>query len=333
MKNKPLKISNITIQPGERITMALPTPELYTCAPMHIPIHVIHGKKEGPCLLVCGAIHGDEMNGVAIIQRLLELSMVKKLSGTLIAVPVVNVYGLITKSRNLPDRRDLEGSFPGSKIGSFAARLAHVFTEEILDLATHIIDLHTGEPYHSIFPQIQTNFEVPEAHKMAKAFGTPIIMHSNSTRGLLWLVKEKQIPTLIYEGGEALAFDELSIRTGVKGIIRVMRDLKMLKLPKKQAGKSPEPVEIDSASWIYSSRSGLCQRFKKLGQQVKKKDCIAIVSDPFGTAQKDKILSPVDGIVISQNSLPIVNEGDPILQVAETEKTIKSIIYEKESYE
>jgi hypothetical protein len=333
MKNKPLKICNLTIQPGERITMALPTPELYTCAPMHIPIHVIHGKKEGPCLLVCGAIHGDEMNGVAIIQRLLELSLVKKLNGTLIAVPVVNVYGLITKSRNLPDNRDLEGSFPGSKTGSFASRVANVFTEEILSLATHAIDIHTGEPYHARFPQIQTNLEDTGAHKMAKAFASPIVMHTDSPRGLLWLIKEKQTPTLLFEGGEALALNELVIRTGVKGIIRVMRDLKMLKLPKKQSGKARESVEIKDSTWIFSPRSGLCQRFKKLGQQVKKKDCIAIVSDPFGTGKKDKIFSPVDGVVISQNSLPIVNEGDPILQIAATEEEIKSFSYDKESFE
>ncbi len=333
MKSKPFKICNISVQPGERITLALPTPELYTCAPMHIPVHVLHGKREGPCLLVCGAIHGDEMNGVAIIQRLLELSLVKKLSGTLIAVPVVNVYGLIARSRNLPDQRDLEGSFPGSKIGSFAARLANLFTDEILQHATHVIDLHTGEPYHSRFPQIQTNFEDEQAKKIGKAFGAPIMTHTDSPRSLLWLIKEKEIPALIYEGGEALALDETAIRYGVKGIIRVMRDLKMLKLPKKHAGKSPESLEVENTSWIYAPRSGLCQRFKKLGQKVHKKDCIAIVSDPFGTGQKDKVYSNVDGIVISQNSLPIVNEGDPILQIAETEKTIKPLSYDKESYE
>ncbi|MCF7806462.1 MAG: succinylglutamate desuccinylase/aspartoacylase family protein, partial [Simkaniaceae bacterium] len=143
-KNSRLSICDTVIQPGERVTLALPTPEIYTCAPSYIPIHVIHGKRKGPCLLVCAALHGDEINGVAIIQKLLEIDLLNKISGTLIAIPVMNIFGLITQSRHLLDRRDLAGSFPGSETGSFASRLAYLLTTEVLSKVTHCIDIHTG---------------------------------------------------------------------------------------------------------------------------------------------------------------------------------------------
>src|SRR5690625_2933216 len=261
MKNKPLTIGNTLVQPGERLTLGLPTPELSTYTSMHIPIHVLHGKREGPCLLVCSAIHGDEMNGIAIIHKLLNAQILKSLRGTLIALPAINVYGLMTLTRHLPDRRDLDGSFPGSVSGSFAARLAHHLTNEILSKATHCIDIHTGEPHQSSLPQIQTNMKIAEVEKMARAFQPFVIVDTNSKRGLLWQ-NDEGIPTLVYQAGEPLRLDERGIRTGYHGILRVMRALDMLKLK----GKSEyQPVEVRSRNWLRAPGSGLYQRFKKLG--------------------------------------------------------------------
>jgi len=329
MKNTSLKISNITIQPGERITVALPTPQVYTCAPMYIPIHIVHGKKQGPTLLVCGAMHGDEINGVSITQRLLNLRLLKSIQGTLIVIPALNIYGMITQSRNLPDRRDLDGSFPGSHSGSFAARLAHLLTEEIFSHVTHCIDLHTGEPHISKFPQVQTNLEHQEASQLASFFQAPVILNSQSQKGLLWLLhrEEKKIPTIVYETGEALRLDERGIRVGAQGIIRIMRNLNMLSLPPK-GSKNPESIRLESEYWVRAPSSGLCEVFHKLGSFVKKGSRIARIFDPFGTEQKEEVFSPFDGIVISRNNLPILNEGEPILQLAEMKQSAAEKIQE-----
>ena len=318
MKNKPLQIVSATIQPGEQVTLALPTPELYTCAPMHIPIHVIHGKKEGPCLLVCGVLHGDEINGIAIIQKLLNFVSKRKIKGTLIAVPVVNIYGLLSGERYLPDRRDLEGNFPGSETGSYAARYAHSFISEVFSKATHCIDLHTGEQHYQKHPRVVTNFKRKEALELAQVFRAPLMIHSESKYGFLWQMDEASgIPTLSYQAGEGKRFDFGGISIGVRGIVKVMQHLGMVQSNTESLPHTP--LSIQKTSWIRSPGSGLCRLFKKLGTPVKEGDEIAAISDPFGTAQKFTITSPYNGVIIEQNNLPLTNEGEPIVKLAHTE--------------
>lgn len=320
-KNTPLKIVDTVVQPGERITLALPTPELYTCSPTYIPIHVFHGKYAGPRLLVCAGTHGDELNGVAMIQRVLELSLLKRLQGTLIAVPVINVHGLITQSSGLPDKRDLEESFPGASAGSFAARLAHLFSESVISLATHCIDIHTGDFNNHRFPQVHTNIEMPEALRLAESFQSPIIHHTLSKRGLLWkLYDDASIPVVAFEGGEAFRLDEMTIKSGIRGIVRVMRELKMIE-PPKRAGKTLKPLIVRSSHWLRSTGSGICKLHKQNGSSFKRGELLAEVIDPFGTGRKNKIFAEENGVVIGSNFLPLVNEGDALLEVAKPEKS------------
>lgn len=321
MKNSPLKISNITIQPGERINLALPTPQLYTCTPMYIPVHVIHGKKEGPVMLVCGSMHGDEINGVAITQRLLKLRLLKSIKGSLIVIPTLNIFGMISLTRNLPDRRDLEGSFPGHERGSFAARLAHLLTEEVFSKITHCIDLHTGEPHIHKFPQIKTSIDNPDSKELAHYFQAPVVIEGKKDEGLLWLQEQTpSIPTIIFETGEALRLNEHGIKIGVRGIVRVMRKLGMLSQTIK-GSKAPDPIRARSERWVRAPSSGLCEIFYKIGTFVQKGASLATIADPFGTEQREEVTAPVDGIVIARNNLPILNEGEPILQIAEIQKS------------
>ena len=327
MKNKPLTIGNTIIQPGERVTLGLPTPELSSYISMHIPIHVIHGKKEGPCLLISGALHGDEMNGIEIIHKLLGSKYLNSLCGTLIAVPALNVYGLMTLTRNLPDRRDLDGSFPGTESGSFTGRLAHYFTQEILSLATHCIDIHTGGAHQCSLPQIHAPLKQDETKELAKAFQSYVVKNDDSDRGLLWKNRDG-VPTLIYEAGEPLRLDDRSIRTGFRGILRVMRHLNMLKMSTRYAEFNP--VMTRKSEWVYSAGSGLCRLFKKLGMTVQEGERIAEVYDPFGTERKFDVISPCRGVILSQTTLPLVNEGDPIVQVAPTESDVSKELWNEE---
>ncbi len=200
-----LIINDQIIEPGCSVMIDLPLPRLYTHALMTMPVHVIRGKKPGPKLFVSAAIHGDELNGVEIIRRLLKQPALNKLRGDLIAIPMVNVYGIIHHSRYLPDRRDLNRSFPGSKKGSLAARLADLFMTEIVRKCTHGIDLHTGAIHRSNLPQIRANLDDAETLSLAKSFNVPVLLNSNLRDGSM---RESAaglgIPMLLYEAGEAL---------------------------------------------------------------------------------------------------------------------------------
>jgi uncharacterized protein len=325
MKNEVLQIGNITIQPGERITLALPTPELYSCTPMHVPIHIIHGKKKGPCLLICAALHGDETNGILIITKLFELVKLDSLKGTLIVIPVANIYGLIAQTRNLADGRDLEKCFPGMQQGSFAARFAYQLNHEILQKADYCIDLHTGGPSISKFPQVLTNLNIEDNIELAMAFKAPITMHTDGQEGLLFLSNQRSeqiIPTLRFVGGEAQRLDEHTIKVGLKGIRNVLKLLNMIPIKKKF---KQEQVfnNIFKQRWVYAPSSGICETFKKLGSYIKKGELIARITDPFGSIQISKIVSPIDGIIIAIKTKPLVNEGDYIVQIAEHNQALE----------
>lgn len=316
MVNKDLVINGETIKPGTRKTIDLPAGRLYTHTPMSIPVHIVSGKKAGPRLFISAAIHGDEINGVEIIRRLLKLSSIKRLRGTIIAVPIVNVHGFINHSRYLPDRRDLNRTFPGSEKGSLAARLAHLFMTEIVSQSTHGIDLHTGAIHRTNLPQVRANMDDEETNKLARAFDVPVIISSNIRDGSLReSAAENGIPMLLYEAGEALRFDEVSIRAGVRGVVNVMRLLEMLPKSRSKVKKNIEPVVARSSSWVRASDSGILRAMIPLGGRVKKGTLLGVVADPFGE-REIQVTAPFSGIVIGRTNLPLVNEGDALYHIA-----------------
>ncbi len=312
---QPLIISDNEIRPGQRLTLDLVVGRLYTHSPITMPVHVIHGKRPGPRLFICAAIHGDEINGVEIIRRLLRLPALKRLRGALVAIPIVNVQGFISHSRYLPDRRDLNRSFPGSHKGSLAARLAHLFMDEIVSVCTHGIDLHTGAQHRNNLPQIRAFLDDAETERLARAFSVPVILNADLRDGSLRQVAaDHGIPTLLYEAGEALRFDEVGIRIGVKGILSVMRALDML--PQAKHAKPPKPpVVARSSTWVRAPEGGILRRTTTLGMRVKKGDALATIADPFGE-RENEVKSPVEGIVICRMDLPLVNEGDGLFHIA-----------------
>ena len=277
-----LTINDQSIAPGSSVMIDLPLPRLYTHTLMTMPVHVIRGKKPGPRLFVSAAIHGDELNGVEIIRRLLKQPALNKLHGDLIAIPMVNVYGIIHHSRYLPDRRDLNRSFPGSKTGSLAARLADLFMTEIVVKCTHGIDLHTGAIHRSNFPQIRANLDDAETLSLAKSFHVPVLLNSNLRDGSLReSAAARDIPMLLYEAGEALRFNEVSIRAGLNGILEVMRHLQMLAVRKNQK-HTAEPFVARSSQWIRAPGSGIFRAAKSLGEKVKRNDVVGALSEtPF----------------------------------------------------
>ncbi|NPE30129.1 succinylglutamate desuccinylase/aspartoacylase family protein [Methanococcoides sp. SA1] len=311
----PITIAGMTIQPGTRRSIEVPIPSFYTHTSASMPVHVVHGSKPGPCLLICAAIHGDEINGVEIIRRVLAHKTINNLKGTLIAIPLVNVFGFVSQSRYLPDRRDLNRSFPGSKTGSMASRLANILMTKIINHCTHVIDLHTGAIARENLPQIRTCLRGDaETEAIARAFSVPVIINSELRDGSLReAVREHNIPVLLYEGGEALRFNEVAIRAGVRGILGVMSHLGMR--PKSRRKKEYDTLISSSTQWVRAPEGGILRSIVPLGTLVKIGDIMAYINDPLGDCET-KVLSSAFGIVIGKTNLPLVHEGEAIFHIA-----------------
>jgi hypothetical protein len=315
-----------------RRLIELELPPLYTHAPMNLPVHVLRGTKDGPRLFISAAIHGDELNGTEIIRRLLKQPALKRLRGTLVAVPIVNVYGLIHHSRYLPDRRDLNRSFPGSEKGSLAARLAHMFMTEIVHNCSHGIDLHTGAIHRSNLPQIRANLDDPETARLAEAFGVPVLINANIRDGSLrGAAAELGTPMLLYEAGEALRFDEVSIRAGVKGIIKVMRNLEMLPPTRARRKTRYEPFVARSSTWVRASASGLFRKVCGLGSRVKRGEVLGLIDDAVG-GEESEVIATASGIIIGCSVIPLVHEGEALFHIARFED-IKEVAGYVESFQ
>lgn len=311
-----LTIGGVTINPGERQIIDVPVAPMYTHDDLSISVQVVRGKRPGPTLFVSGAIHGDEINGVEIIRRVLQHRSLKNVSGTLIAIPIVNVHGFLNHTRYLPDGRDLNRSFPGSAKGSLTGRVAHTFIKEIVSKCTHGIDLHTGSRHRSNFPQIRADLDDPEAYRMTESFGVPLAIDAKIRDGSLReCAGDAGIPVILYEAGEALRFEEVYIRAGVKGVINVMRRIEMLPRSRSKKTVAP-PIVSDQTSWLRAPESGVLRTFVPLGGKVETGQVIAMVADPLGTTETP-MLAPTTGMVIGRTNLPLVYEGDATFHIAQ----------------
>ncbi|MAA64712.1 MAG: succinylglutamate desuccinylase [Alteromonadaceae bacterium] len=316
MARAPFRIAGTEIPAGTRKTVEVPVAKLYTHTPLHIPVEVVHGRRDGPVLLVCAAIHGDEINGVEIIRRLLRYGALRHLKGTLVAVPIVNIFGFVQRSRYLPDRRDLNRCFPGSESGSLGGRIAYLFRTQIMENVSHIIDLHTGAIHRFNLPQIRAELKNPETIQIAEAFGAPVILNASLREGTLRAYADSlDIPVITFEGGEALRFDDVVISSGVRGIIRVMRSLDMLPQKASRIKVTKRSEIAASSAWVRAEIDGIMRPIVRLGQRVRKGQKLAVIADPFGETETALVAS-VSGIVVGMNNLPLVNEGEAIYNIA-----------------
>lgn len=308
-------INGETVQPGDRQVIHIPISRLSDHTPVNLTTYVMHGRKDGPVMFVSAAIHGDEIIGVEIIRRLVGLKTLKRIRGTLILVPVVNAYGFVGLSRYLPDRRDLNRSFPGNSTGPLASQLAHTFMKAIVGPSQYGIDLHSGAVHRANLPQIRADLDDPEVIDMARAFGASIMLNANLRDGSLRAsAKDDGCKILLYEAGEALRFDEVAVRVGVNGVLGVLRHVGMLP-PKASSGRSLKSIRSNSSHWLRAPIGGLMRARKKLGDQVAADEIIAHVSDPLGF-EEVPITARADGVVIGRTNLPVVNRGDAVFHVA-----------------
>lgn len=313
-----IKIGEHSIAPGKNLQIELPVVRLYTDTDICMPVQVIRSKKPGPTVFVSAAVHGDELNGIEIVRRLIKQKTLKLSAGTLILVPMVNVYGVLNQSRYMPDRRDLNRCFPGSPKGSLAGIVAHRFLNEIVSQCQYGIDLHTGAIHRSNLPQIRADLKDEETLALAESFGVPVLLNASLRDGSLrQAAVESGTKILLYEAGEALRFDELSIRAGIRGIQNVLTKLGMLKKPERKTSKKMphKPYVANTSNWTRATASGIVNNLKTLGEMVEKGDPLARIGSPFGQTF-ETVRASRTGIIIGRQNIPLAQEGDAMFHIA-----------------
>jgi uncharacterized protein len=321
---KPFEIGGQQIAAGTRETIDLQVSVLANNTPMKLPVHVIHGTAKGQVFFISAVVHGDEIQGVEIVRRV--LSAIKNLSlrGTLLAVPIVNSFGFLNHSRYMPDRRDLNRSFPGSDQGSLASLLADLFFQEVVKRSQYGVDLHTAALHRTNLPQVRIASDDDELVELANAFAPPVVLTSKLREGSLRLsAKEAGVKVLLYEGGEALRFEESAIEMGVKGILRVMKSLKMIDDAPQQPAHAAV-VHSTSSSWVRAPEGGILHSVRRSGDRVGKMEPIGVISDPLGT-ETVSVVAEDDGIIIGRTNLPIVNRGDALFHIARIKTFAKGV--------
>ncbi len=308
-----IHIGEQTVAPGERRRIELPVARLFTGNWLRLPVEALNGRRQGPRLWLDAALHGDELNGMETIRRVLEILDPALMAGSVLAVPVVNVFGFIEQTRYLPDRRDLNRSFPGSTRGSLSARIAHLFMTEIVARCQYGLDLHTGSLHRTNLPQIRGALSRPATRRLADAFAAPLMFEASPIRGTLRAAAERRgVPVLVYEAGEPLRFDDEAIRVGVGGVLRVLADLGIWR---GEAPKGEGPTIIASETrWLRASRSGIFRLATSLGARVHRRQVLGEISGLFSNGAR-VVRAPADGTIIGYTNNPLVHQGSALIHL------------------
>jgi predicted deacylase len=313
----PFEFAGTFIPAGRAAVVDLPVPPLVTGARISLPVRIFHGRHDGPVVWISAAIHGDEIGGVEIVRRVNTRLQPRKLRGTVLAVPIVNVHGFLNGDRYLPDRRDLNRFFPGSAKGSLASRVAAAFMREIAARSNVGIDFHTGSDHRSNLPQLRGDFDDPRTRALARAFGAPLMLHAGLRDGSLRAAAtEAGVTVLLYEGGEAWRFDEEAIAVATSGTLRVLATLDMIDAD--EITRPDEPLEARTSRWVRARRSGIALVSVNLGDHVTRGQRIAVIHDSLGRTLS-RASAPSDGLVIGLTQHPLVHQGDALVHIATIE--------------
>ena len=302
---------------GRKVTIALPITRLPTGGAMTVPIIAINGRFDGPRVWLSAAVHGDELNGIEVVRAVVDALSAKTLKGTLIAAPVVNPFGLLGGDRYLPDRRDLNRSFPGSRRGSLASRLAHLFMETVVAGSDVGLDLHTASNHRENHPQIRADLADGKTRELAEAFAAPILIQSKQRDGSLRQAGvDAGQQVLVYEAGEAMRYNRASVEIGVGGVLRVLQHLDMI----TEAPEAPPqpPHVVTRSSWVRAKRGGLLSTRVELGAMVEKGETLGRIADTVG-GRPMAIRATTGGVVLGINHYPVINKGDAVAHVGEVE--------------
>lgn len=316
---KALSILGTIIKPGSTHRLNFNMAKLYNATNVEVPVIIERSTVDGPVILIMAGLHGDEVNGIEVVRQIIARGMNKPVAGTIICMPIINIFGFLNMQREFPDGRDLNRSFPGYKNGSLAGRFAYQFVNEIIPQVDIILDYHTGGAQRFNAPQLRIEVDAIRANELARVFNAPFLIESKRVKGTLRDTCSKLNKTyLLFEGGKSGNSDKQIIKSAVNGTLRVLASLKMLSPQVDVPFKSSSSVIVKQSRWMRASHSGLFHPKVTYGQKVVKGDFIATITDPYG-AFRHKIKASNDGYLINVNHSPMVYQGDAIFHISKHE--------------
>lgn len=309
---KQVHLADQEILPGEFKEININIARLPSHTQIDTPVYVYRAPEDGPTLALMAGMHGDEINGMEIVRRILDNGYNRVKRGTVVCMPIINVYGFLNYSREVPDGKDINRSFPGSKGGSLAARVAWHVTHDIIPFIDYGVDFHTGGASRTNYPQVRCVMQDKMNVELAAAFNAPFTIDAPfRPHSLRQTAAKKDKNIIVYEGGESIRFDQYAIEEGINGTLRLMKHLGMIDW-------APEPKEenrvIWSSSWVRARTAGLFQTIIHCGQMVHKNEVVGNITDPFGEF-KEMVKAPATGYVVGLNNNPVVNAGDALLHI------------------
>lgn len=314
--SKPLRILKETILAGESKTINMEIAKLHTMTKLKIPIIVERSKIEGPTVLFSACLHGDEINGTEIVRQLIIQKINKPKCGTIICIPIINIFGFVNQTREFPDGRDLNRVFPGSKTGSLASRFAYYILKEIMPHVDYAVDFHAGGASRFNAPQIRIVPENQELKELSDVFNAPFTLYSKNISGTFRNSCDKlNVKMLLFEGGKSLDINEKITQEALEGTKRFLHHLGMLNPKKKVSSPQQNSIYIEKSNWIRAKYSGMFHGLTSIGSFVKKGDILATISDPYGKVEH-KVKAPHAGYIINVNDSPIIYQGDAIFHIS-----------------
>lgn len=316
IQNKKLIILGQEIVPGKNYELNLSVAKLHTSTPVQIPIHVNRAKEDGPTVVLMAGMHGDEINGIEIIRRIIHRKLNKPTKGTVICIPIFNIFGFLNLKRELPDGRDLNRSFPGSPTGSLASQFAYQFMKEIAPIADVIIDFHTGASQRNNFAQIRCDYDDQRSLELARIFNPPLILDSNViSKTIREAIQKIGKQYLLFEGGKANSIEDVIVEEGINGAKLILNHFGMRSF-KIDISLGRTPICLRESKWLRAPHSGLFLAKVQNGNFIKKGEVLGIVMDPFGKIER-KVKAPKDGVIICLNEAPTVYKGDAIFHIGQ----------------
>jgi predicted deacylase len=313
---KQLKIFNTVIEPGKSYKLNFNMAKLYTSTSIEVPVLVERSKKAGPVVLVTGGIHGDEINGIEVVRQLIVKKLNKPVIGTIIAIPVLNIFGFLSGTREFPDGRDLNRVFPGTKSGPLASRFAYQITQELLPHVDVVLDFHTGGAQRFNAPHLRVAQSEINSWNLAQVFNAPFLMNgSNIKKTFRGTCADLGKTYLLFEGGMSNKSDKHIVATAVNGTVRVLNHLKMLDPTVEVKKPEKESIVITDSKWVRANYSGLLHPKVPCGKKVEKDEFLATITDPYGELRY-KVKSPHAGYIINVNYSPLVYQGDAIFHIS-----------------
>jgi hypothetical protein len=322
VRRKMFSIGGVKVPRGESRDIRLELSHSYTGDTISLPVHVLRGKRSGPTVFITAAMHGDEINGTGILHEILFEEPLELLAGTLILVPVANVFGFETQDRYMPDRRDLNRFFPGNPTGSLTTRAAHIIFSNVVLQSDFGIDLHTAATGRTNYPNVRGDLRDPGVRRLAKAFGCELIVEGKGPEGSLRREAVKAgRPTILLEAGEPSKMEPTVQETGVRGILNVLSELGMIDhVPTRPAYQT----KVQRSTWVRAESAGILRFHVGPGEIVSAGQPLATNVSVFGKAQ-NTLHAPVDGIVLGMTTLPAVKPGEPVCHLAIPTRSLSSI--------